>query len=385
MAHNPGIEIRHARGCAAGSGGRCGCEPTFRAWVYDKRAGRKVRETFPTISAAKQWRADATGEVRRGRLRAAPAMTLREAANGWLAGAESGQIRNRSGDVYKPSVLRGYRQALRDRILPDFGALRVNDVTRDDLQDAVDRMLADGLDPSTIRNAMMPVRVIYRRLVKRSDSDVTINPTTGLDLPAVRGTRDRIADPAEAEELLAALPAADRPLWAVAMYAGLRRGELRALCVEDVDFARGVIRVEHGWDDVDGVIEPKSRAGARITPIPAVLREYLLAHKLTLGRSSGLFFGRAADVPFNPRSIHGRAERAWSDAGLEPISLHEARHTFASLMIAAGLNVKALSTFMGHSSTAITWDRYGHLFPGAEGEAAELLDDYLEQAARKLG
>ena len=134
------------------------------------------------------------------------------------------------------------RQALRDRILPDLGALRVNDVTRDDLQDAVDRMLADGLDPSTVRNAMMPARAIFGRLVGRSDSGVTVNPTTGLQLPAVRGTRDRIADPAEAEQLLAALPDADRTLWATAMYAGLRRGELRALRVEDVDLA-GAIHV----------------------------------------------------------------------------------------------------------------------------------------------
>ena len=143
---------------------------------------------------------------------------------------------------------------------------------------------------------------------------------------------------------------------------------------------------ERSWDDVDGVIAPKSRAGVRTTPIPAVLREYLLAHKLRLGRSTGLFFGRSADQPFNPRSVHGRAERAWREAGLEPISLHECRHTFASLMIASGVNVKALSVFMGHSSTTITWDRYGHLFPGAEDEAAALLDAHLAKAAaRKLG
>jgi integrase len=57
--------------------------------------------------------------------------------------------------------------------------------------------------------------------------------------------------------------------------------------------------------------------------------------------------------------------------------LHEARHTFASLMIAAGVNAKALAAYMGHSSVTITLDRYGHLMPGAEGEAAERLDAYL--------
>jgi integrase len=62
---------------------------------------------------------------------------------------------------------------------------------------------------------------------------------------------------------------------------------------------------------------------------------------------------------------------------LEPIGLHEARHTFASLLIAAGVNVKAISNYMGHSSITITLDRYGHLMPGHEAEAVEKIDAYL--------
>ena len=65
---------------------------------------------------------------------------------------------------------------------------------------------------------------------------------------------------------------------------------------------------------------------------------------------------------------------------LEPISPHECRHTFASLMIAAGVNAKALSSYLGHSSVMITFDRYGHLMPGNEDEASALLDAYLERA-----
>jgi integrase len=70
----------------------------------------------------------------------------------------------------------------------------------------------------------------------------------------------------------------------------------------------------------------------------------------------------------------------WAQAGLDPIGLHECRHTFASLMIAAGVNAKALSAYMGHSSVTITYDRYGHWMPGNESEAAELLDGYLARA-----
>lgn len=65
-----------------------------------------------------------------------------------------------------------------------------------------------------------------------------------------------------------------------------------------------------------------------------------------------------------------------------PCSLHECRHTFASLMFAAGVNAKALSIYMGHASITITLDRYGHLMPGNEEEAAELLDTYLDGRRR---
>jgi integrase len=77
--------------------------------------------------------------------------------------------------------------------------------------------------------------------------------------------------------------------------------------------------------------------------------------------------------------LAGRAATAWKKAKLTRITLHECRHTYASLMIAAGVNAKALSAYMGHSSVMITLDRYGHLMPGNEGEAAGLLDQYLAE------
>ena len=91
-------------------------------------------------------------------------------------------------------------------------------------------------------------------------------------------------------------------------------------------------------------------------------------------------FGRGPADPFNPWTANTRARRAWQQAGLTPLGLHEARHTYAGLMIAAGVNAKALSTYLGHSSVTITFDIYGHLMPGNEHEAAGLLDAYLERA-----
>jgi integrase len=77
-----------------------------------------------------------------------------------------------------------------------------------------------------------------------------------------------------------------------------------------------------------------------------------------------------------------RARRSWHQEGLRPIGLHECRHTYAAFMIAAGVNAKALSAYMGHSSITVTLDRYGHLMPGHEGEAAAMLTAYLERQSR---
>src|SRR5262245_25361325 len=102
----------------------------------------------------------------------------------------------------------------------------------------------------------------------------------------------------------------------------------------------------------------------------------------------GYVFGRGPEKVFGATSITERADRAWEKAKLDRITLHEARHTYASLMIAAGVNAKALSEFMGHSSIQVTLDLYGHLMPGAESEAASRLDALLagaERQARKAG
>ncbi len=114
-------------------------------------------------------------------------------------------------------------------------------------------------------------------------------------------------------------------------------------------------------------------------PIPLRLRDHLVEHKLATGRDGDqLLFGRTGSDAFNGKNLQDRADAAWAEAGLERITPHECRHTFASLMIAAGVNAKALSTYMGHANISITLDRYGHLMPGNEGEAAGLLDAYLE-------
>jgi integrase len=92
-------------------------------------------------------------------------------------------------------------------------------------------------------------------------------------------------------------------------------------------------------------------------------------------------FGVSPTIPFHPNKAIWCARQAWKRARLAPIGFHQCRHTFASFMIAAGINAKALSSYMGHTSITTTIDRYGHLLPGNETEAAGLLDYWLEANA----
>lgn len=160
------------------------------------------------------------------------------------------------------------------------------------------------------------------------------------------------------------------------MYAGLRRGELIGLRREGIDLATGVLHVRRGWDMVEGEIAPKSRQGRCKVPIAAVLRDHLDERLL-----------QAADddhVLGSPKWVartNDRVRERWEKRGLPVLTLHEVRHTYASFAIAAGLNAKTLSTYMGHATIAITLHLYGHLMPGAEDLATGLLDAYFARSA----
>ena len=227
-----------------------------------------------------------------------------------------------------------------------------------------------SLAPRTVGNILNPVQAFYRRAIDRDE--LAHNPAERINLATGKPPQPtRIASAEEAAKLLAALPEADRPLWATAFYAGLRRGELQALRWSDVDLGRSEIRVERSWDQVEGAIEPKSRASRRTVPLLAILRDYLDEHKLDAeGGAEALVFGRSEVTPFAPMAIGKRATKAWQAAALEPITLHECRHTFASLLIDSDANPKAVQEFMGHSKIATTFDTYGHLFPALATRSA---------------
>lgn len=379
-----GVRRRHSSTCPAEHGGRCKCDPTYEASVYLAADGKKLRRTFPTVAAAKAWRADALAKAQTGALRAPDPTTLRDAAEQTIAGMRSGAVRARGGRPFRGAVIDAYERALRLHVLPDLGARRLADVRRRDVQGLVDRLSRDGLAPSTIRNVLDPLRVVYRVAVR--DELVATSPIIGIDLPSGETPRDRVADPDEAAVLLLALPRLDdRALWATALYGGLRRGELRALRWRDVDLGAGVIRVRASMDDAGRVTAPKTKAGEREAPIFGPLLPILTAYRDDDERHPDalVFPGSHAAQPFTPSAVGRRAATAWRRAALDPITLHEARHSAVSMWIAAGLNLKAVSEFAGHASITITLDRYGHLLPSSVDEARAAFDRWFQIASSR--
>ena len=258
---------------------------------------------------------------------------------------------------------------LRRYILPALGPRKLSAVQRRDIQDFADALRAQGLSPSTINNIVDPLRVIFRRAIRRDE--IAIDPTNELDMPAIRGRRERIEPREKAHELLAALPDSERAFWAVAFFCGLRRGELRGLQWLHIDFDAGVIRVERSWDPVEGPVDVKTGAGLRSVPMALACGASSLPTKHGPNRDGeDLVFGRTRTEAFFASTIRARANKAWKAAGLEPITPHEARHCAISYFIAAGLDWKQISTWAGHGDVRQTWNRYGHLIPGGERRRA---------------
>ena len=247
------------------------------------------------------------------------------------------------------------------------------------MQDFVDRLLARGEDASTIRNTLMPLRAIFRRAVARGD--VAVNPTTGLELPAVRGRRDRIVSPEQAAKLLDALPERDRAMWATALYGGLRRGELQALRWEDVDLAQGVIKVERAL----GRARRPDRAEVARRPPHGPDRRWSCATTSSSTSSApdgdGHVFARANGKPFDAVTIGERVEerlapsRARTDHAArgaahvrEPDDRRGRQREGARDVHGPRVGRRSRTT-----ATAISC-------PATKTEAAALLDAYLERA-----
>ncbi|HET8955728.1 MAG TPA: site-specific integrase [Solirubrobacterales bacterium] len=351
----------------------------YRGTARDRSAGRHLKGPWtPSLAAARSWRIDALARIEAGTLSAVSGPTVEEAAAIFIESIGSGAFRQRNGHSYKPSVVREYQRILDKQVVPEFRPKHLARLQRPELQRWADGLTVDR-SPSTVRNIVASLRALIAFAELRGW--VHVNPSDGLRLPTGERQRDRIASPREAAELIEAMRSTDRAALGCAVYAGLRLGELLALDVTAVDLEGGWLHVHRSWDrGAKEFVTVKNRKPRKV-PIIEKLADILGNHLGLLDDpEEGLLFPSAnrSDWPTDPGILRRRTHKRWKDAELTSLGFHEARHTYASIAIAAGLNPKTLSTYMGHSTITITFDRYGHLMPGSEDEARALLNSYLD-------
>ncbi len=388
-----GITIRHSRSCSTTRGKqRCDCSPTYRVQI--RRDNAEVSRTFTSLKAAEMFRADAVHRLAFGHEIAAN-YTVGDALHKLQDDLSNGVALNRSGDAYKPSVSMGYCKSIDRYLLPALegrlASVRVSELSSRHVAALRDEIQARGLDASTVKNAIMPLRVLCRREQERGTLER--DPFKGVTFAAVRGTRDRVATAVEAITLLDALDYPDRAFFALAFYAGLRSGEISALQWRDIDYTASAIRVCRAYcSRSNRVTPPKSDAGARLVPLLDAAMPIIEEYRAALATSEGveriapeaLVFASSTAQPLRGTVVTLRAVKAWKRRDLTVIGLHEGRHTYASLMAAAGVPIEQLSDFMGHASFNLTVKTYRHLYPESRIAATTLANQYLANAANAL-
>lgn len=294
--------------------------------------------------------------------RTSVAPTLRDYAADVLDRMRSGTIRRPNGDTYRDTTTDGYDASLRLHAAPLHRA-RLDAITHRDVQNLAGALAAE-FSGATVKNTITALNVVYRQA--RREGVVTANPTAGVTAPS-RGRRTDVAiSPELIPAYLDALEPRERAVWAVMFYGGLRLGEALGLRWSDIGADEIRVCQQRAADGV--IVRVKTRAGNRTVPVIATLATELDAapgdHAFLAGDASRETFRR-------------RSAAAFVRAGLDPIIPHAARHTFASLMIAAGVDAKVLSSVVGHESIATTMDVYGHLFPRSFDAMRSAVEGFL--------
>ena len=183
-------------------------------------------------------------------------------------------------------------------------------------------------------------------------------------------------------------------LYHLIAYRGLRRGEAAGLAWEDVDLAGAALavrrqRVQLGWEVIED--DPKSDAGERTVALDAgtvtALRSYRrgqLTERLAWGPAwvdSGKVITRENGEPLHPATITDRFHELVAAADLPPVRLHDLRHGAASLMLAAGVDLKVVQETLGHSSITLTSDTYTSVYPAVAAAAADAAASLVPRAA----
>lgn len=325
---------------------------------------------------------DVRGKMRRGERVAPTKVMFGEYADAWLE----------SQSHLRPRTREWYGIALRVHLKPRLGCVRLADVNEEDVLRLIAEMRAAGKAAWTIRGVLTPLGRILSTATRRGL--IASNPVAKLERgerPKIESREMRVLDTDGIARMLEASPKRYRALLATAVFTGLRQGELLGLQWADVDLEAGVLHVRKQADRHGNRVEPKTQQAVRDVGLMPALVQTLRAHKERafahrLAKPTDYVFASETGTPLHYRNVVRRGlDKAAEEAGLvssaqerkraktegrdvESLRFHDLRHTFASLLIAQGLNVTFVSRTLGHSSPNVTLNVYAHLFDRFEHE-----------------
>ena len=173
-------------------------------------------------------------------------------------------------------------------------------------------------------------------------------------------------------------------MYYIELATGLRRGELLGLKWDDIDMKNGVIRVQRQVARIDGeIVEAplKTKNSYRTVSIGDDAIEVLKEQRKKVGREIEYVFPSPNGGPISPDSVLNMLHRVLERAGLPKIRFHDLRHTFATLALQNGVDIKTVSGMLGHFSAGFTLDTYAHVTTAAQKEAANTMGGVLRVAA----
>ncbi len=286
----------------------------------------------------------------------------------------------------KPSSVAAIESAWRLHVLPAWGDRAIGGIRHSDVQVWVSGLSAGGKEfgkpksPALVHRCYGILAAILDVAVR--DHRIGSNPARGANLPRKVSREHRYLSHRQLDSLATA-SGSHRTLILLLGYTGLRWGEATALRTKDVDLRRQRLHVVENAVFVRGEVivgSPKTHK-RRSVPFPGLLVAGLTEAIEGKGSEDLVFPGRYGQHQTTPTIRENSwLDRALISAGLPSMTIHDLRHTTASLAISAGANVKAVQRMLGHASAAMTLDVYADLFNDDLDEVAKRLDEAASSA-----
>jgi integrase len=340
---------------------------------------RQSKRSFPTKKQAQAALTELLAAHQSGTFVAPSRTTLAEFVEPWLDGlANQGR---------KPTTLQGYRRVMERDVLSVLGSVALQDLRASDLDALYASLSKRGLSMTSVHHVHAVINKLLRDakrkgLVNRNVARLANAPS--LTTARSRGPEMTVWSPNELAGFLASIEGnRNEALFRLMAMTGLRRSEVVGLRWSDVSLERSRLTVNQAATVVDGdevVDAPKTRRSRRVIDLDPATTSLLQRHRarqrelfLRLGvtaHASDRVFTNEIGDPIRPNSIGQAFTRLVKAAGVPSIRLHDLRHTHASHLLMAGINVKVVSERLGHASVSFTLDTYAHVMPGQQAEAA---------------